>query len=320
MKKIITVAFLLMFIVSMVLPMQPAVRADSFVFSVGTVNAVEGQPQQVRVPISVSGNSAGSGFQAVALMVTFDREKLYLDRVLAPQPELPLNNPPVTPAQGNHYILLYNSDRDMIYDRNEDIAILVFDLLPGANTGVNPIESPITIAFTPRATRDGAPVRGTQPLSGTFSPGGVIIAATDGEGPGTSPGVSPSPGTSPDPNVSPSPGTSPGTGVSPSPGTSPGTGTSPSPGTSPGTGASPSPGTSPGTGQGGSGGEGGSGGSGSGFGNVPQTGVFISGTVAAMWLSIILTVFLSVCLYLYLQARRKPNKSINRYNKYGKHF
>jgi len=42
------------------------------------------------------------------------------------------------------------------------------------------------------------------------------------------------------------------------------------------------------------------------FGHVPQTGVAdITGTVVAMWLSILLTASLSVCLYLHLRTKRK---------------
>jgi len=130
---------------------------------------------------------------------------------------------------------------------------------------------------------------------------------TPSPGPGQSP--APSPGQSPAP--SPSPGQSP----APSPGQSPAP--SPSPGQSGNTGGGGTAGTGGGTNTGagtvGNTGPDGTPGAGQNpqtFGTVPQTGIReISGVAAVMWLSIICTISLSVCLILFFRSKRAGDEN-----------
>ena len=302
MKKVIQIAFILIFILSMVvLPQslfvfQPALATDSeLTFKVGQRQALQGST--VTVPVSVEGNGS-PGFAAVGLMISYNADLLELTLVEAAQtPQLTLNpNWTLTTIQGTQWISLINTGNPMDWAGNGPIANLTFKVAQNATPGI----TDIAIAFT--AAADGTPTTksGTVLTGAQFEFGSIIILATED---GTDPNPSPSPG---GPGTSPSPG---GPGTSPSPG---GPGTSPSPG-GPGTSPSPSPG---GPGSSPSPSPGGPGSNNPGFGNVPQTGVFdITGTAIAMCLSILLTVYLSICLFLHVRAKRRRTKSDSRHGK-----
>ena len=52
------------------------------------------------------------------------------------------------------------------------------------------------------------------------------------------------------------------------------------------------------------------------FGHVPQTGIAdITGTVAVMWISILMTVSLSLYLYIHIKTRRKFTESISHHGR-----
>ncbi|MDR2571966.1 MAG: hypothetical protein LBD23_16940 [Oscillospiraceae bacterium] len=268
------------------------------------------QPGSNRVILPIRANN-NPGFAAVGFMLTFDDEILEFVNLDNPRILPNIHNQPYT-GNSPQWISLVNIATPS--DWNGDIlGELVFNVRASAQEGSS---SHVTLAITTGRNGTPASMDGTLLSNPPMVPGSVRVGPQiDDPTVSPSPSPDPSPSPSPDPSPSPSPGTSP----SPSPGPGdpggpggpggPGTpggpggpgpggpGTTPSPDPSP----SPSPDVSPSPGPG----TNGNGNNGN-FGDVPKTGVpSITGTIAIMWLSIVITACLSTCLYYYIRTKRK---------------
>ena len=313
MKKVITVALLLIFILFSFIPATGTTTGSKPLF-IARSNVPAPRGGTVEVPVYVSGN-ASPGFAAATLVITFDPDVLTLIRIDERVSELPVNRYQPSTERGIQWISLVNESEPKNWTSNGDVIILVFNVANNAPVGTT---FPVTLHFSSAPHADGTPAvfqsTGADILRNVLTPewGSVIITET-------SPTPTPPGGNNPTP-------TPPG-GNNPTP-TPPGGGNNPTPTPTlnPNATASPIPSAtpSPGPGSGGSGsgtGGSGSGGNGNNYGNVPQTSTLdITGGAVAMSVSITLTLILSVCLYLHIKTKRRRDylDRLLRESTYGK--
>jgi len=163
MKKIVTAAFLLMFILSTFIPVQmsttqfPASANQGLVFSLA--ENVEATPGQQRVRVDITASGTNPGFAAVVFEVGFNTSHIQLVEVDAPNVGLPVNgftDINFEPRPNVRWIMLYDfANAYPDWTGTGTVVSLFFNVLPGAPAPTSTI--PITLGFTSTPDPIGRP-------------------------------------------------------------------------------------------------------------------------------------------------------------------